>query len=111
MKNKNNTEFEALLDDAIGENFDQIENKEIKSSSFLKGEGIGLNTLACIVILSRNPRRIRMASVGNMIKMRYENIEAEVNCNNSSLIDGSSGYLYSLLILEKALRNANLDQP
>jgi hypothetical protein len=61
-----------LLDDAISENFEKIEesNKELTSCAFLTSESVGISTLACLVMLSRDPRRIRMKSVGDIIKMR-----------------------------------------
>ena len=105
--------LEKQLDDAIKTTFQTLKevkpDEEEKTAAFLESEHLGMSTLAVLHLIDRrkckkekeiNKKLIKAVIVERILNKSIPKLET---CD-SSLFSGVAGYLYSLLVLEKACR-------
>ena len=105
--------LELALHDAIQTNMDlaankvQLDGEESKKekSSFYQSTSIGISTLACLNLLKDEESvRDNFSRINFLIQSEIIDHGLHLGENDSSLFEGASGYLYSLLVIEKALK-------
>jgi hypothetical protein len=106
-----------LLDTAIKENIELANSQEelhrkkkenkllyVKSADFCTSEPVGLGTLVCLRMLSRNGNKTDLNVIADIVKQSFRATADFLNGKTRGIIKGTSGYLHALLLLENQVK-------
>ena len=82
----------------------------MKLASFLKSEEVGINTLACLILLLISNNNINHQKFHKILKACIINNRVLLNESaDAGLLNGATGYLYVLLTLEEQITERKLN--
>jgi hypothetical protein len=74
-----------------------------KTASFLTSEEVGVNTLACLILLLIPKNSINIDKLYRILKLCIFDNRKIIDGSDQGLINGGAGYLYSLLTIEESI--------